>query len=77
MSVVNCGISLAGEGDSVTGAVTLRSASDFVKSAGAVFCFLHSSHHINVASKQYSDHGQSVISSLEYCNGKNVSTNQL
>ena len=27
--------------------------------------------------EQYSDHGQSVTSSLEYCNGKNVSNIQL
>ena len=40
VSVVNYGTSLAGEGDSVTGAVTLRLASDLLKVGGS---FLRSS----------------------------------
>ena len=64
------GTLLAGEGDSVMGTVTLHPASDFVCVGAA---FVH--HAQNV--EQYSDHGQSVTSSLEYCNGKNVSNIQL
>ena len=74
-TVVNYGTSLTGEGDSVTGAVTLRSVSDLLKVRGSL-CVLHSSHR-KTSIKQYSGHGQSVTSRLEYCNGKNVSTHQL
>ena len=72
VSVVNYGAWLAGGGDSVTGAVTLRSAGHFLSVGGQFFffCVLHSSHRPKRPNKQYSDHGQSVMSSLEYCNGK-------
>ena len=70
--MVNYGTRLAGEGDSVTGTVTLRSASHFLLKCGG--SFLRPSSHRKRPNKQYSDHGQSVTSSLEYCNGKNVST---
>ena len=42
--MVNYGISLVGEGDSVTGHCYPPSGKRFVKSAGAIFCVLHSSH---------------------------------
>ena len=48
--------------------VTLRSASDFVVWGQSAFFASRTSNSIPI-----SDHGQSVTSSLEYCNDKNVS----
>ena len=60
VSVVSYGASFAGEGDSVTGTVTLRSENDLLKVPGQFSAFfIHRIENV----QQYSDHGQSVTSS--------------